>query len=323
MAPSVETTPRSRSGSPEIRTNPNSPTRYAPQRTRSTASIQKHTKRFQIFQKLPLEVQDLVWREALGLDSPTVHGVTVRRSTIGDTGVHMVADLLWNSNTGARRTPIYPARDALSLVCRRSKVAGEREPRTWEATEPYLLHSDRFWVPTQQVDLWRDLFVLSNQLQGDIKQADKIPKAQYIGVTWEGMWDLHVVEKLEKVVELFPDVNTIYVVVPAASTIHPHLEEWPDEALPVLNAYERGCRARVIDETNREFSCDDMVYKEIPIEALSSMAGLQQPLSYINDFNANLDVRCQETEEDGGVFRRPAIRAMSWEMAHRVRARFP
>ncbi|KAM6516287.1 hypothetical protein FALCPG4_014476 [Fusarium falciforme] len=275
-----------------------------------------------MFSKLPLEVQDLIWKEVLDLDAPTVHGVGIRRSATDQPTVSMVETGLWNSNTGVQRTPIYPVRDALHRVCRRSRAAGRREPRRWRGQVPYELQSDRPWAPTQQVDLARDLFIISNNLEGDIQEADRIPAVRHAGVTWEGMWDLHVVEKLEKVVDLFPELEAVYVVVTGASTIHPHLEAWESEKLPILEEYLKECQETASIETDIEFLSEGLIYQEIAAKNLSKMGGLYEPLSDIKQFYENFDARCAEAEAEGEALRRPAIRVMTWEQAHRVSPRF-
>jgi hypothetical protein len=65
----------------------------------SDISTQKHNKStgsprgksciyFPQFSKLPPEIQDIVWRHALDLDAPTVHGAEVRHLARGEPGVH-------------------------------------------------------------------------------------------------------------------------------------------------------------------------------------------------------------------------------------------
>ncbi|KAI8713096.1 hypothetical protein NCS52_01252900 [Fusarium sp. LHS14.1] len=356
MAPSRPTTPQRRSASPASSDSSeatviNSPTRYAPRhRLSSAASIKKRSPRsFRMFPKLPLEVQDLIWKEVLDLDAPTVHGVDIQRST-ADRPATMVRTALWNSDSGVERTEIYPIRDALHETCRRSRASKKRENRVWKAQVPYQLESDTPWVPGQQADLSRDLFVVSNDLQGDIKESEKVSGVLYAGVTWEGMWDLHVPEKLDKVVDLFPDAEVIYVVVTANSTTHPHLESWSSEKSHILENYLKEHEATGPTDTKMEFLSKDLVYREISVENLSEMGGLHEPLSYINLFYERFDLKCEEAraeakakaeeeaeaEEAEGVevegdkdveveveeWRRPVIRVMTWETSHRVSPRF-
>ncbi|KAI8654816.1 hypothetical protein NCS57_01228700 [Fusarium keratoplasticum] len=304
----------------------NSPTRYVPRQSlTSAASIQKRDespKSFRIFSKLPLEVQDLIWKEVLDLDAPTVHGVELRRSTTDQPTVSMVETGLWNSNTGVARTPIYPVRDALHRVCRRSRAAGKRESRLWRGQVPYELRADRPWAPTQPVDLGKDLFIISNHLEEDINEGDKISGVRHVGVTWEGLWDLHVLEKLEKVVDLFPELETVYVVVTGASTTHPHLEAWESEKLPILEKYLKECQETASIETDIEFLSEGLIYQEIAPKNLSEMGGLHEPLEVITQFYENFDARCAEAKAEGEELRRPVIRMMTWEQAHRVSPRF-
>lgn len=44
--------------------------------------------------KTSFEIQGIVWRHALDSNAPNVHGVEVRCLARGDTGVHMMQDLL-------------------------------------------------------------------------------------------------------------------------------------------------------------------------------------------------------------------------------------
>ncbi|EEU34314.1 uncharacterized protein NECHADRAFT_85649 [Fusarium vanettenii 77-13-4] len=337
MAPSRPTTPQRRSASPASSDSSDKTVTNSPTRPRS----------FRMFPKLPLEVQDLIWKEVLDLDAATVHGVEIRRSTT-DQPATMVRTALWNSDSGMERTEIYPIRDALHETCRRSRAAKRRENRVWRAQVPYQLESDTPWVPGQQADLSRDLFIVSNDLQEDIKESERVSGVLYAGVTWEGMWDLHVAERLEKVVDLFPDAEVIYVVVTANLTIHPHLEAWKSEKSHILEDYLRECEGTASNDTKIEFLSKDLVYREISAENLSEMGGLHEPLSYINVFYERFDLKCEEAraeakakaekeaeaeeaeevEVEGGKdveveveeWRRPVIRVMTWEKSHRTYA---
>ena len=46
---------------------------------------------------------------------------------------------------------------------------------------PYELRSDRPWAPTKPVDLARDLFIVSDNLEGDLQEADRMPGVRYAG----------------------------------------------------------------------------------------------------------------------------------------------
>lgn len=286
---------------------------------------QKSPKSLPQFKKLPLEVQDMIWKHTLDLDAPNVHGVELRRIETPSPGVEMVQDMLWNTHSGEIRTPIYPKPDALRETCRRSRAAAERALRQWKAEQPYELNSDRTYVATEQVDLSRDLFVLSNQLEGDVAEGDEIPGVKYVGVTWEGMWDVHIVQKMDKVVELFPDLVCMYLVVTPVWATHPNLGEWDDWEMAVLHAYEQAHDETATLKTDHEFLCNDMIYQEVSLERLRQTPGLHEPLSYINDFHKALESRREEAEEkgEGEHVHKPAVRVMAWSQARRVRSRFP
>ncbi|RSL81133.1 hypothetical protein CEP51_006036 [Fusarium floridanum] len=305
-----------------------------------------------MFRNLPEEIQEMVWRQALELNAPTVHGVEIRRLRTDQPGTRMVKTILWNSDTGVERPPIFPVRSALRQTCRGSQAALRRETRNWRAAEPYNLQSDRPWAASQQADLSRDLFVLSRNYGEQVEDGDKIEGVKYVGVTWEGFWDVNLVEKLDKVVALFPDLVVIYVVVAAASTIHPNLEAWRTSKTHILQDYLDRCNETASKDTAAiDFRSDGLIYREISPERLAEMGRLHEPMTLVHQFFTDFQERHQqggaeaeaedepEGETEAGsegeeeevdkeeveveVKKTPVVRIMTWERAHRVCPRFP
>ncbi|RMJ11427.1 hypothetical protein CDV36_008956 [Fusarium kuroshium] len=227
-----------------------------------------------MFQNLPAEIQDMVWRQALEFNAPTVHGVEIRRTQADQPGTRMVED------------------------------------------------------------------------------GDKIEGVKYVGVTWEGFWDVNLVEKLDKVVALFPDLVVIYVVVAAASTIHPNLEDWRPSKTHILQDYLDRCNETASKDTAAiDFRSDGLIYREISPESLAEMGGLHEPMTLVYQFFTDFQERHQqggaeaeaedepEAETEAGsegeeeevdkeeveveVKKTPVVRIMTWERARRVCPRFP
>ncbi|RSL40887.1 hypothetical protein CEP54_015986 [Fusarium duplospermum] len=300
-----------------------------------------------MFRKLPEELQDMIWREVLELNAPTVHGIEIQRVETDQPGTRMMQAILWNSDTGVERPPIYPVRNALRQVCRGSAEAVRREERKWKAVEPYYIESERDLVAPQQADLSKDLFVLSGQFEEDVEDGDKIEGVRYVGVPWEGFWDLNLVEKLDKVVDLFPDLSVVYVVVAAASTVHPSLKPWRSSKADILQEYIDRHEETASEETAAtDFRSDGLIYREISPESLVGMGDLHEPMTFVDEFFTGFDHRHQqgegeaEAEEEAGieggeeleteaeeeeelkgeeveVLQAPVVRVMTWERAHR------
>ncbi|KAM0438729.1 hypothetical protein ACHAPT_001486 [Fusarium lateritium] len=344
MAPSTPSTPRtprstssSRHSSPT--TAPNTPECCFPTRSpKSPAGIQKRTKgatNFPLLTKLPLELQDEIWKQALDMHAPNVYGVQLKKiqqepaanetDTASEEGaeegprVEMINEFLWMFEAGAPKPDIYPIEKGLRETCARSDAIVALEKGNWQPLVPYELKASRSYVATEMVDLASDLFVLSHEWEGEIGPEEVIPGVSYVGVTWEGPWDRRLAQKMDKAVRQFPDLKSLYVIVSANHKAPVHLKPWNERTMPYLETYMAGYQETAEEKTTISFQAQDVVYEEIPIQELYNMGLVNMPMKVISE---HLKPQLEDLEE-GEIFQGPAVRMMTWSNSRRVRGRFP
>ncbi|CEF75836.1 hypothetical protein FGSG_10421 [Fusarium graminearum PH-1] len=136
---------------------------------------------FPFFPRLPLELQDEIWKFALGNDVPAAHIVNIDHEHSADQSpAHLLLQRLVATGYSSRfMKPVSPPRQALVQTCRCSRLIVEKIIKTWECyyhphAQPMnyscLYEYDKFHSktymaagpPRPRMYTSRDLFVISN-----------------------------------------------------------------------------------------------------------------------------------------------------------------
>ncbi|KAM0240009.1 hypothetical protein ACHAPO_002989 [Fusarium lateritium] len=294
---------------------------------------------FPNFRKLPLEIQDEIWKFALEDDVPAAHIVNIDydETSLGQNPAALVMQRLIPTGYSSRMKPVCPAREALIQACQRSRLIVEKIINQWElyyypAAQSMQAHFlDDYYdfhtktnlieaLPLQKVYTSRDLFIISHPWVGGKMVAN--PNRPFKGISvkyaaipylprdngWRCAMSRNYRRHLDQIFHVLNNLQILYIL------IHPNDIRKGErfEVLSLLPAMkqhlDRYKRSRG-ESSPTKFQYGDRVYHEISdvlLLKLSKLGGLSKAVT-------NLEQIAKEQRQKNGGGKPPLIiRFMTW-----------
>ncbi|CEI67371.1 hypothetical protein FVEN_g5745 [Fusarium venenatum] len=295
---------------------------------------------FHNFPKLPLEIQDEIWKFSLKNDVPAAHIVDIDHENTPRPRQHPAVlrmQRLIAMDCSSRMKPVYPAREALVQTCQHSRLIVEKIIKQWEL---YCHPTAQSWdypghytyhgfhsktklimaMPLQKVYTSRDLFIIADPWVGgellfNLNRPSKSISVKYAAIpylssdeSWEWAMSQGCRDMMDQIFRVFDHLQILYIL------IHPN-EIRKGERFEVLsllpamkqhlNRYKRS-RGETSPTT---FQHGDRVYREISdvlLLKLSKLGGLPRAVTMLEQ------IAKEQRAKNGGDKPPLIIRFMTW-----------
>ncbi|KAF4438019.1 hypothetical protein F53441_12871 [Fusarium austroafricanum] len=295
---------------------------------------------FPKFLRLPVEIQDEIWKIALNIEAPTVQFITL--NCVRDSSNHQVWKLksarINTRGDESRSKTIFPTRLALLLTCELSRRTVERLSRNWAPTnsvsletwgQPRTFCASPFITPDRvhdnrtgrrtTIDTSNDLTVLYNpwcahlaNQQIPLSHKPRCPEIKYAGIFYAPkQMDAGISTyqaELEAILRVFPDLRVLYLI------IHPdHVRKRiVDPMTQYMEDYYKACLKTRDKVPSKTFKSRDRIYYEMPKKL---------PLDMCKNLE-RLITKLWELSDRHHRGPRLVVRVMTWKHAPGVRERF-
>ncbi|KAF4966116.1 hypothetical protein FSARC_6167 [Fusarium sarcochroum] len=319
----------------------------------------KSSTNFPRFSRLPLEIQDEIWKLALDINAPTAHFVTLKYRTNFYSNVPQGQEREWWDTCAvtiatecdtSRVKPVFPTRHALMLTCRRSRHVVRRASRLWK---PASLHTTRATliqplIPVeyhffhakgyrdqltmdQKIDTSQDLTILidpwaaNTVFQQGLPREDTIPQIQCVAIPYlpnDAKYASGIyAHKFTKLLHVLPKLRVLYILVHPDQTRKANRKIDPRVCTKMSAYFEN--REETQDQVPfKTFQCRDRVYYEIPEITLMQMCQLRKLPKLIEKLGKISEKQKKKSQPKYGEQPPLVIRIMTWRHAPGIRGRF-
>ncbi|UZP36384.1 hypothetical protein NXS19_004200 [Fusarium pseudograminearum] len=294
---------------------------------------------FPFFPRLPLEIQDEIWKFALENDVPAAHIVNIDLEYPSNKDpAHLLLQRLVATGYSSRFTkPVSPPRQALVQTCYRSRLMVKKIIETWECYHhrdaqsmdyPCLNEYDEFHSttpleiapPQPKMYTSRDLFIISNPwLAGRLILFDGFSShstsVKYVALPYSTIkmpWyhfsrgpERPVIDEIFRV---FDNLETLYILIHPDKLYKRDQLEISSLVRPMqihLKTYKRTRK----DTSPRRFQYGDRVYHEISDVLLTKLNQFRALSMAVTDMAM---VAKAQREKNGGDKPPLVIRFMTW-----------